>query len=167
MRHNGITPAYPANETSHGPRAVILIASGFDEQSVALMVTQLRRSGQSVFMVSATAGLVRGEHGLAIRPDHSLESLPSMEDIQVVGVPGGRRSALTLLADPRVHQLFDQVLARDGRLSVLGDAERAFVEAGQLDLLGNEKCWLQGDEGLEALTFRVLDYLATWHPVKE
>jgi putative intracellular protease/amidase len=159
MKSNGKTPSNTFNELSQGPRVIILVAGGFDEGPTAWLMSQLRRTGQSVAIVSTAAGLTRGEHGLTVRPDYSLESLPENAAIQLVGIPGSQRSALALLTDPRVHRLFEDVLNRGGRLFILAEAESAFASAGQLDLMAQQNCWLQGEENFESFTGRILDYL--------
>jgi putative intracellular protease/amidase len=166
MKRIGKTTFGASNETNQTPQVVVLIASGFDEQSAALVMSQIRRSGHRVAMVSTTAGLIRGEHGLAVRPDYSLESLPENAGIHLVGIPGSKRSALALLTDPRVHRLFEDVLSHGGRLFILAEAESAFASAGQLDLMGHQNCWLQGEQRIESFTSRILDYLAAWQPAQ-
>lgn len=127
--------------------AVILLAPGIEEDAVTYLAKRLRSQGIQSTLVSQSAGLVSGEYGLAIRPDRCLSELEDTYRIRLVVVPGNARCASRLLADPRVHRLFWDVLDQGGQIAIMTGAEPAFMRAGLLELMADPGCLLQGGRG--------------------
>ena len=131
--------------------ALILISSGFDEESIVACLKKLRGSGLEAKLVGQTAGLLVGGHGLTVRPDMTLGSLESQKGYRLVVLPGSAQSTRPMLADPRVHQLFSETTRAGGQVAVMGTAEAAFVQAGLLDFLTGAGVVVQG--GLDTTYF--------------
>jgi putative intracellular protease/amidase len=112
------------NVHSASNRVVIILAHGFAEGETIWCLDRLREAGLPVSLVSLSAGLLNGQHGLAVRPDYSLDQLPlAAGPPRLVIAPGGRQCITSLLADPRVHQLFDATLNNKGFVAGMGTAE--------------------------------------------
>lgn len=140
-------------------KVVILLAPGIEEEAVTYLVTRLRSKGIPVALVSQSAGLVNGEHGMAILPDCSLTELKRMLGVNLVIVPGADRCASSLLADPRVHLLFATVLDEGGRIAIMTNAEPAFGRAGLLELMADPACFLQGTNNDDDFSTGLIDLL--------
>jgi putative intracellular protease/amidase len=125
---------------------LILISSGFEEESTIICMKQMRSSGVEVKLVGLTAGLLVGACGLAIRPDITLAGLEPQKGCRLIVVPGCTQSTRSLLADPRVHELFAATVSVGGRVAVMSTAEATFVEAGLLDFLADASVIVQGGQ---------------------
>jgi len=119
LAHNGV------KEVRAGKGVYILIASGFEEESVAACLSQMRASGVRVRLVGTSAGLISGHRGLTVRPDCSLNQLDqlALELPELILLPGNCPCASELAADPRVHQLIDVTLRQSGYLAATRTAE--------------------------------------------
>ena len=129
---------------------LILISSGFEEESTITCIKQLRGSGVKVKLVGLTAGLLVGTHGVTVRPDITLAGLETQKGYQLIIVPGSTQSTRSMLADPRVHRLFTATTKAGGRVAVMGAAEEAFVQAGLLELLADSSVMVQGGQDTAA-----------------
>jgi hypothetical protein len=99
--------------------ALVIIADGFEEVETIVLLSALRQAGLCVKSVALTNGLVGGAHGVWLMPDLILTDLDLMDttSINLVILPEGGRSLSRLEADPRVHQLLRQVVARRGQIA--------------------------------------------------
>ncbi len=97
----------------------MFIADGFEEVETIVLLSALRQAGLCVKSVALINGLVGGAHGVWLMPDLILTDLDLMDttSINLVILPGGRRSLSRLEADPRVHQLLRQLVARRGQIA--------------------------------------------------
>jgi putative intracellular protease/amidase len=108
-------------------RGLVLVADGFDEHVAVCCLRLLRDAGIAAALVGLPAGLVTGNRGIAVSPDLSLDEVPAGCAADLVVIPGGRRSATSLLTDPRVHHLVEATASSGGKVAVLGTA----VESAQ------------------------------------
>lgn len=134
------------NKTRIQHTALVLISSGFEEESTIACIKQLRNSGLAAKLVGLTAGLMVGAHGLTIRPDITLADLETQAGYRLIVVPGCTQSTRSLLTDPRVHQLFATTTSAGGQIAVMNTAEAAFVQAGLLELLAEDNVLVQGGQ---------------------
>ena len=125
-------------------RTIILIASGFDEDSTVICLKYLRQAGLPVKLVGLTAGSITGEHGLIVRPDCSLESLDQEDKPYLIVVPGKVESTKSILADPRFHKMIQSLARQHGSLAIMRSAEAAFGQAGWPGLLSRPYVLRQG-----------------------
>ena len=96
---------------------VVLVANGFEEAETVALLSLLRQAGLCIKSVGLVSGLIEGARGLSIRPDLTLADLESPEHtiaINAVILPEGKPSLARLEADPRVHKLLKQVMAKQG-----------------------------------------------------
>ena len=123
---------------------IILITTGFDEDSTVICLKYLRQAGVPVKLVGLTAGSITGEHGLIVRPDCSLESLDQEDEPYLIVVPGKVESTKSILADPRFHKMIQSLPQQHGLLAIMRSAESAFGQAGWPGLLSRPFVLRQG-----------------------
>jgi putative intracellular protease/amidase len=133
------------NTTQKKSRTIIIIASGFEEESTVICLKRFRSAGLNVKLVGLTARPVIGAHGLVVRPDCSLEELDGDRVLELMIVPGNEKSAEVLLADPRFHRLFRVTVANLGHIGIMRSAETAFGRAGLTEILSTPRCLRQGN----------------------
>jgi putative intracellular protease/amidase len=112
-----------------GPKVAILIAPSFEEGTVVYCLDRLRDAGLSVLLISSSAGLINGLHGLSIRPDLTLDQINHTMNFHLAIVPGSRQCTTSLLADPRVHELFDATWQNGGCVVAAGTAAPVLAQA--------------------------------------
>ncbi len=96
---------------------MVLIADGFEEAKTVALLSLMRQAGLCIKCVGLVSGLITGARGLSIRPDMTLADLEALEPtipIMAVILPEGKPSLARLEADPRVHRLLKQVMAKQG-----------------------------------------------------
>lgn len=101
--------------------ALVLVADGFEETEVVVVISSLRQAGLCVKSVGLTSGPVSSIHGVQLMPDLTLADLDRFAEttfISMVILPGGRQSISRLEADPRVHKLLRQIVAQQGQIAI-------------------------------------------------
>ena len=101
--------------------ALVLVADGFEETEVVVVISSLRQAGLCVKSVGLTSGLISSIHGVEFMPDLTLANLDRFAEttfISMVILPGGRLGISRLEADPRVHKLLRQVVAQEGQIAI-------------------------------------------------
>ena len=136
---------------------IIMITSGFEEESTVICLKRLRKAGLNVKLVGLTARPVVGAYGLIVRPDCSLGELEGQIDPQLMVIPGHEESAEKLLADPRFHRLFQATATNDGHVGIMREAESAFGRAGLPEMLSAPHCLRQGTMDATAFTQSLAD----------
>jgi len=82
-------------------KALVFLASGFEEIETVTIVDVLRRADVDVTVAGLGPNVVEGAHGMKIVPDKSIDDV-SAEDFAAVVVPGGNPGYKNLRNDPRV-----------------------------------------------------------------
>ena len=82
-------------------KALVFLASGFEEIEALTVVDVLRRAGVDVTVAGLTPNVTEGKHGVKIVPDKSIDDV-KVEDFDAVVVPGGNPGYKNLRKDPRV-----------------------------------------------------------------
>lgn len=134
-------------------RSLVLVADGFEEQATISCVHALREQGKSAVLVGLTAGPVTGSRGIVLHPDLSLDQVAVDDPALLTVIPGGRRCAAFLLADPRVHRLLARTSAIGGRVALLQTA------ANDAEALLRVPSSRQGTLSVRAFVTRLLDDL--------
>jgi putative intracellular protease/amidase len=106
-------------------RVFILSAPGFEEASTIYCLERMRRASLHVLLVSLSAGLVTGQHGITVCPDLTLDQIDLNEPVKLVIIAGGRQCASSLLADPRIHRLLQGLPMMNASAAVLTTAGSA------------------------------------------
>lgn len=93
------------SKIDHG-QVILLLADGFEETGVTILLTTLRQAGLAVMVVGLRSGRVNGVHGLTIVPNISLDRILELSPlILAVVLPGGIGHLGRLQVDPRVAML--------------------------------------------------------------
>lgn len=106
-------------------KVYILIAPGFDEETVVECLCQIRQAGTAVTLVGTPAHWITGAAGLAVQPDCSLDIWQQAvmgNGRCLVVIPGGQSCATRLLSDARVYQGLQATLAQGGSIAILSRA---------------------------------------------
>lgn len=148
----------PTNHSVPNHRIVILLAPGFEETAVVYCLEHMREAGLPVSLVGLSAGVLKGSHGLAVRPDYSLDQLSPETVHQGVLVPGGSACVSVLLTDPRVHQLLDVTLKNNGFVAVLATAVPLFTQSFPLTAATSSHLIQQGEMKINEFTDYLIDF---------
>lgn len=140
-----------------GNRVFVLLAPGFEEGPAIYCLDRMREKGLPVSLVSLSAGLVNGLHGVAVRPDYTLDQLLPGTPCRLVIVPGGRQCVASLIADPRVHQLFDATLENEGFLAAMDSAEPLLAQIGISTTIFPSRFVSQQNMGVDEFSTRLID----------
>lgn len=117
---------------------IMVIADGFDEAEAIVILSTLRQAGVCAKSVGLTSGLIKGAHGIPVRPDFTLADLEQALDpasIAMVILSAGERYLSSIKTDPRVHRLLRQVVAHQGY--AVANALGAGVLKAAIDPQGN------------------------------
>lgn len=94
----------------------VLWAENFEEAPATIFVTELRKAGLRVKVVSLTHQQTSGVYGLALVPDLTLEqAMPFITQICCLIIPCSLRLAQNLKKDPRLHDFFEQLRSNQTR----------------------------------------------------
>ena len=89
---------------------LVLWANGFEEATASIFITELRRAGIRVKIVSRTSHQIRGAHGLALVADLTLsQALPLLAEVTHLVIPATRHAMQPLKNDPYLSEFFDQI----------------------------------------------------------
>ncbi len=103
-------------------QVILLLADGFDEAAVSLILTSLRQAGLAVSLVGLRANRVCGAHGMVIVPNISLDRLlEQSRPISALILPSGTAHLARLRVDPRVSRLLQRSLRQEAMLVSLGE----------------------------------------------
>lgn len=149
------------NTYQRRPTVLVLISSGFEEESTIRCMKELRTLGLEVKLVGLKAGLIVGVNGLTIYPDVTLANLELPRRYRLIVIPGSSQSTKSLLTDPRIFQLFAGTTKRGGWIAIMNKAEAAFVQAGMLQTLADTNVIVQGSEDLSSFVRRLVHLIAS------
>ena len=103
-------------------QVIVLLADGFEEAGVSIILTTLRQAGLAVNLVGLRSRRVSGAHGLVIVPDTSLDRmLRDSAPILALILPGGAGYLTRLRVDPRVSTLLKRSIVEKAILVGLGN----------------------------------------------
>src|SRR5688500_2899502 len=110
-------------------RVLVLLAEGFEEIEAVTVIDVLRRAGAEVVTAGLAAGLVRGGHGIEVRPVIDLGQVDG-QAIDMLVLPGGQPGTRNLSADPRVLELIQSLCARKITVAAICAAPSVLARAG-------------------------------------
>ena len=109
----------------------ILLAPGFEEMEALVPADLLRRAGLQVALVSLEGEYVPGGHNIVVKADLELAQV-SVDDLELLMLPGGGVGVANLGNDPRVEALVKQVAASGKKLSAICAAPSLLSKWGLL-----------------------------------
>ena len=110
----------------------ILLAPGFEEMEALVPADLMRRAGLDVALVSPDGELVPGGHNIAVRADMALSEV-SIDDMQLLMLPGGGVGVANLGNDSRVEALVRQAAASGKQLAAICAAPSLLSKWGLLE----------------------------------
>ncbi|MBU1087589.1 MAG: DJ-1/PfpI family protein [Candidatus Omnitrophica bacterium] len=128
------------------PRAIIVLAKGFEEMEAIISIDILRRAGIDAIIACIDHDLlVEGSRKINVQAQVKLENVDFIPDAVVL--PGGMPGALNLEQSERVIELIKKT-ANDGKLiaAICASPAHALVKAGVLK--GKTVTCYPGDETL-------------------
>ena len=103
-------------------QVILLLADGFDEAAVSIILATLRQAGLAVSLVGLRAKRVSGAHGMVIVPNISLDGLlENSGPILALILPAGAAHLARLRLDPRVSHLLQRSIREEAILVSLGE----------------------------------------------
>lgn len=109
----------------------ILLAPGFEEMEALAPADLLRRAGIEVALVSLEGEFVPGGHNITVKADMELSQV-SMDDLELLVLPGGGVGVANLGNDPRVETLVKQAAASGKKLAAICAAPSLLSKWGLL-----------------------------------
>lgn len=113
----------------------ILLAPGFEEMEALVPADLMRRAGLDVALVSLEGDFIPGGHNIVVKADMALDQV-SVDDMQLLMLPGGGVGVANLGNDPRVEQLVKRAQKQGKTLAAICAAPSLLSKWG---LLGGKK----------------------------
>jgi len=113
-------------------KALVFLASGFEEIETVTIVDVLRRAGVDVTVAGLTPNVVEGVHAIKIVPDKSIDDV-NVEDFDAVVVPGGNPGYKNLRKDPRVIDLIKEAFNSNKLVAAICAGPAVLSDAGVLE----------------------------------
>jgi len=113
-------------------KALVFLASGFEEIETVTIVDVLRRAGVDVTVAGLTPNFVEGAHGINIVPDKTIDDV-AVEDFDAVVVPGGNPGYKNLRNDPRVIDIIKKAFNSNKLVAAICAAPAVISDAGVLE----------------------------------
>jgi len=130
-------------------KVLIFLAPEFNESETVYCLEEFRKASLPVCLVSMSTGLVKGKHGLLIRPDYSLDELLPEQPIRLILIPGGQLCSASIMSDPRAHRLINATIHSRNFVAAMSGAESILSEAGFTTNQANEFVVSQGLQGIK------------------
>jgi 4-methyl-5(b-hydroxyethyl)-thiazole monophosphate biosynthesis len=112
------------------PRALVLLAEGFEETEAVAVIDLLRRAGIEVAAAGLTDREVTGSHGVTIRADASFDAC--MIDFDAIILPGGMPGAANLASSELLLEFIADMYHRDKLCAAICAAPQVLAKAGIL-----------------------------------
>jgi 4-methyl-5(b-hydroxyethyl)-thiazole monophosphate biosynthesis len=113
------------------PKAVVLLADGFEEVEAMSIIDVLRRAQIETTVAALHSGPVMSAHSVKVLPDALIDAV-NADDFDVVALPGGQPGANNLNADPRVRKLLMQFALKGKLTAAICAAPIVLADAGLL-----------------------------------
>ncbi|MGD9131482.1 MAG: DJ-1/PfpI family protein [Candidatus Bathyarchaeota archaeon] len=129
-------------------KALVFLATGFEEIETLTVVDILRRAGVDVTVAGLTPNVTEGKHGVKVVPDKSIDDV-KVEDFDAVVVPGGNPGYKNLRKDPRVIAMVKKAFNSNKIVAAICAGPTVLSDAG---ILEGKACTIYPgmDEELEA-----------------
>jgi 4-methyl-5(b-hydroxyethyl)-thiazole monophosphate biosynthesis len=129
-------------------KALVFLATGFEEIEAVTVVDILRRAGVDVTVAGLTSNVTEGKHGMRIVPDNSIDNV-KVEDFDAVVVPGGNPGYKNLRKDSRVIAMIKKASGSNKLVAAICAGPTVLSDAG---ILNGKACTIYPgmDEELEA-----------------
>jgi len=113
-------------------KALVFLATGFEEIETVTIVDVLRRAGIDVTVAGLTFNVIEGAHEIKMVPDKSIDDV-KVENFDAVVVPGGSPGYKNLREDPRVIDIVKEAFKSDKIVAAICAAPAVLSDAGILN----------------------------------
>ena len=113
-------------------KALVFLATGFEEIETTTIVDVLRRAGVDVIVAALTPNVVEGAHGMKIVPDKPIDDVTT-EDFDAVICPGGNPGYKNLRNDPRVINMVKKAFDSNKLVAAICAGPAVLSDAGILN----------------------------------
>ncbi len=113
-------------------KALVFLATGFEEIETITIVDVLRRAGIEVTVAGLTFNIIKGAHEIKMVPDKSIDDV-KVENFNAVVVPGGSPGYKNLREDPRVINIIEEAFKSDKIVAAICAAPAVLSDAGILN----------------------------------
>lgn len=113
-------------------RAIVFLASGFEEIETSTIVDVLRRSAVEVTVAGLGPGVIQGGHGMRFLPDKQIEEV-HVGDFDAVICPGGNPGYQNLRRDQRVLAMIKVAFNSKKLVAAICAAPAVLSDAGVLN----------------------------------
>jgi 4-methyl-5(b-hydroxyethyl)-thiazole monophosphate biosynthesis len=113
-------------------KALVLLASGFEEIEASTIVDILRRCGVEVTVAGRISEAVEGAHGMKFIPDALIEGV-AVRDFDAVVCPGGAPGYENLRKDRRVLAIIEEAFNCNKLVAAVCASPAVLSDAGVLE----------------------------------
>ena len=113
-------------------KALVFLATGFEEIEALTVVDVLRRAGVEVTVAGLTPNVTEGKHGVKVVPDKSIDDV-KVEDFDAVVAPGGNPGYMNLRKDPRVIAMVKKAFNSNKIVAAICAGPTVLSDAGILE----------------------------------
>ena len=131
----------------------IFLAAGFEETEALVPCDLLRRAGLDVALVGVNGREITGSHIIVVKADLLLQDV-SLEEMEMLVLPGGLRGVQSLLASDEAMELVKKAWAADKSVCAICAAPTILAKLG---LLGDMPATCYPGKEPEMGNARVLD----------
>lgn len=112
-------------------KAVLFLATGFEDIEVASIIDTLSRGGVEVVIAGLQAGAIEGKYGIELVPDIAIDEI-ELENYDAVILPGGYPGYANLGADERVLDTVKRAFELGVFVAAICGAPSVLAKAGIL-----------------------------------
>ncbi|MDD2580610.1 MAG: DJ-1/PfpI family protein [Desulfuromonadaceae bacterium] len=112
-------------------KAIIPLATGFEEMETLTVVDILRRAEIDVVLAGLLPGPVVGAHNVSVIPDTTIDAVNSGAFDMII-LPGGQPGTDNLNADQRIHKLLKKFASKEKLIGAICAAPIILAAAGLL-----------------------------------
>ena len=113
-------------------RVLVPIAKGFEEIEAVSIIDVLRRANIEVLVLGVDAQEVEGANGIVLKTDGVLDESISVDDLDMIVLPGGWGGTNILAQHPLVQNLLKQMDQKGKNIGAICAAPFALNQAGVL-----------------------------------
>jgi len=113
------------------PKAIVVLAEGFEEIEAVTVLDVLRRAGVTVTAAALSGQAVRGAHDIVVHADVTLDAVDGM-DFDALVLPGGQPGSTHLQRDPHVLSLVRRFVSASKLTAAICAAPTVLESAGVL-----------------------------------
>ncbi len=113
-------------------KVLIPLANGFEEIEAVNIIDVLRRAGIEVIIAGVDGDLIEGANKILIKSECSINEINSIDDIDMVVLPGGWGGTNTLAQNQKVQTLLKEMNEKGKKIGAICAAVFALEKAGVL-----------------------------------